>query len=55
MSYETIIDYETGHLQLATEAYWDEEEELPLKTSGTGWTAALGLGESGGRTGIYRN
>ena len=31
MSYETIIDYETGHLQLATEAYWDQEEELPLE------------------------
>ena len=31
MSYETIIDYETGHLQLATEAYWDKEDELPLE------------------------
>ncbi|HHU83290.1 MAG TPA: ABC transporter permease [Firmicutes bacterium] len=31
MSYETIIDYETGHLQLATGAYWDKEEELPLE------------------------
>lgn len=31
MSYETIIDYETGHLQLATEAYWEKEEELPLE------------------------
>lgn len=31
MSYETIIDYETGHLQLATGAYWDKEEGLPLE------------------------
>lgn len=31
MSYETIIDYETGHLQLATEAYWDKEDKLPLE------------------------
>jgi len=30
MSYEAIIDYETGHLQIAASAYWEEEEKLPL-------------------------
>ncbi len=31
MSYQTLIDYEAGHLQVVQEAYWDEEEELPLE------------------------
>lgn len=31
MSYGTLIDYETGHLQVVNRAYWDEEEKLPLK------------------------
>lgn len=31
MSYQTIIDYETGHLQVVNEAYWEEEEKLPLE------------------------
>lgn len=31
MSYQTIIDYEAGHLQIANEEYWEEEEELPLE------------------------
>src|SRR5690554_1971303 len=31
MSYEMIINYEAGHLQVVTEEYWAEEEELPLK------------------------
>jgi putative ABC transport system permease protein len=31
MSYETIIDYEAGHLQISNEEYWEEEEKLPLK------------------------
>lgn len=31
MSYAMIIDYEAGHLQVVTEEYWAEEEELPLK------------------------
>ena len=31
MSYQTIIDYETGHLQVANKAYWEEEEKLPLE------------------------
>ena len=30
MSYEAIIDYETGHLQIVSSAYWEEEEKLPL-------------------------
>lgn len=30
-SYETIIDYETGHLQVVDQAYWEEEEDLPLE------------------------
>src|SRR5690554_1568122 len=31
MSYEMIINYEAGHLQVVTEEYWEEEEKLPLK------------------------
>src|SRR5690554_3556387 len=31
VSYENIIDYEAGHLQIATEEYWEEDDELPLK------------------------
>lgn len=31
MSYDTIIDYESGHLQLVDERYWEEEDELPLE------------------------
>ena len=31
MSYEMIINYEAGHLQVVTEEYWMEEEELPLE------------------------
>jgi putative ABC transport system permease protein len=31
MSYEMIIDYEAGHLQVVTEEYWAEEEKLPLE------------------------
>lgn len=34
MSYATITDYETGHLQVTTEEYWEkenEEKELPLE------------------------
>lgn len=30
LSYETIIDYESGHLQVMAEGYWEEEDELPL-------------------------
>ncbi|NLM97585.1 MAG: ABC transporter permease, partial [Halanaerobiaceae bacterium] len=30
MSYATIIDFESGHLQLVDENYWEEEEKLPL-------------------------
>ena len=30
MSYENIIDYEAGHLQIVIQDYWEEEEELPL-------------------------
>lgn len=34
MSYATILDYEAGHLQVVTDAYWQaekEEKELPLE------------------------
>jgi putative ABC transport system permease protein len=31
MSYDILIDYEVGHLQVASEAYWDEQEKLPLR------------------------
>lgn len=31
MSFDTIIDYEAGHLQIADRNYWDEKEELPLE------------------------
>lgn len=31
MSFDTIIDYEAGHLQVADQNYWDEKEELPLE------------------------
>jgi len=31
MSYEMIINYEAGHLQVVTEEYWAKEEELPLE------------------------
>lgn len=30
MAYETIIDYEAGHLQIVDQHYWEEKEELPL-------------------------
>ena len=30
MAYQTIIDYETGHLQVVNQEYWEEEEKLPL-------------------------
>ncbi|HLV09616.1 MAG TPA: FtsX-like permease family protein [Halanaerobiales bacterium] len=30
MSYDAIVDYEAGHLQVVQEEYWAEEEELPL-------------------------
>jgi len=30
LSYKTIIDYESGHLQVMAEGYWEEEDELPL-------------------------
>ncbi|NLA58565.1 MAG: ABC transporter permease [Firmicutes bacterium] len=30
MSYEALIDYETGHLQIVSKAYREEEEKLPL-------------------------
>lgn len=30
ISYETIIDYESGHLQVVDEIYWEEDDELPL-------------------------
>jgi putative ABC transport system permease protein len=31
MSYDTLIDYETGHLQIVHRDYWAEEEKLPLE------------------------
>lgn len=31
MSYKAIIDYEAGHLQVAQQEYWEEEDELPLE------------------------
>ena len=31
MSYQSIINYETGHLQVANNEYWEEKGELPLK------------------------
>ncbi|MFP4016829.1 MAG: ABC transporter permease, partial [Halanaerobiales bacterium] len=31
LSYQSIIDNEAGHLQLVTEEYWQEEDELPLE------------------------
>jgi len=30
MSYDTIIEYEAGHIKLADQKYWAEKEELPL-------------------------
>ncbi|MFW6035933.1 MAG: ABC transporter permease [Halothermotrichaceae bacterium] len=30
MSYQTIIDYEAGHLQVVKQDYWEEKDELPL-------------------------
>jgi putative ABC transport system permease protein len=30
MSYNSIIDYEAGHLQVMNEEYWEEEDELTL-------------------------
>jgi len=30
MSFENIIDFETGHIQIANSDYWEEREELPL-------------------------
>lgn len=31
MSYDTLVEYETGHLQIANRDYWDEQEKLPLE------------------------
>jgi len=31
MSFDTIIDYEAGHLQIADQNYWEEKDELPLE------------------------
>ncbi len=31
MSYDTLIDYETGHLQIVSRNYWEDQEKLPLK------------------------
>mgnify|MGYP006296249751 CR=1 FL=1 len=31
MSFDTIIDYEAGHLQIADRYYWEEKDELPLE------------------------
>lgn len=31
MSYETIVDFEAGHIQIADQKYWDEKDELPLE------------------------
>lgn len=31
MSYETIIDYESGHVQVVDDRYWEKEGELPLE------------------------
>ncbi|PUU95390.1 FtsX-like permease family protein [Halanaerobium sp.] len=31
MSFDTIIDYEAGHLQIADRDYWEEKDELPLE------------------------
>ncbi|PTV99801.1 putative ABC transport system permease protein [Halanaerobium saccharolyticum] len=31
MSFDTIIDYEAGHLQVADQNYWEEKDELPLE------------------------
>lgn len=31
MSYSTLIDYETGHLQVADQEYWAEEDKLKLE------------------------
>lgn len=31
MSFENIIELETGHLQVVNSKYWDEKEELPLE------------------------
>ncbi len=31
MSYESIIDYQSGHLQIANQVYWEEKDDLPLR------------------------
>jgi len=31
MSFDTIIDYEAGHIQIADRYYWEEKDELPLE------------------------
>jgi putative ABC transport system permease protein len=31
MSYQSIIDFEAGHLQLANREYWEEKDEFPLE------------------------
>ncbi len=31
MSYESIIDYQAGHLQIANQVYWEEKDDLPLR------------------------
>lgn len=31
LSYQNIIDYQAGHLQVVEQEYWEEEDELPLK------------------------
>ncbi|HMA59449.1 MAG TPA: FtsX-like permease family protein [Halanaerobiales bacterium] len=31
MTYENIIKYESGHLQIANKEYWEDKDELPLE------------------------
>ena len=31
LSYQNIIDYQAGHLQVVEQKYWEEEDELPLE------------------------
>ncbi|MEA3506271.1 MAG: FtsX-like permease family protein [Elusimicrobiota bacterium] len=31
ISYENLIDFETGHIQIVKKAYWEEKDELPLE------------------------
>jgi putative ABC transport system permease protein len=30
MSFQNIINFETGHIQITDSLYWEEREELPL-------------------------